>query len=359
MNIIFITPHGNLIYGGEKSLLLLMRELRQRNVRVTVVCPETGVFINLLKAEGIETVVCPICNLFKRTVFIYLNSVLRLWVIVRKVKPDIIHCNSATVAQIAIPVAWLFGIPTVVHLRNDLSCSGAKRDLVTKALAVIANSSFTGADLINCMDQEKRHVIHNPIEIPAVDALGQDTDRRLVLFVGQICPHKGVDAFIQIASKLKNHPLKPRLMILGDEPYHAKGYLHEIKKKAEELGVLPIIEFAGHVKEPEKYYQKASVVIVPSKKEPFGRVAAEAMMYGLPVVASRVGGLPEVVEDNVTGFLVDPDDVDGFTEKVQYLLNEPEKAKAMGRAGRERAIKLFSPQRHAAQVMEVYKEVLK
>jgi len=359
MRVMFITPHGNLIYGGEKSLLLLMRELRQRNVHVTVVCPEIGVFINLLKSEDIETVICPICNLLKRTIFSYLNSVLRLWDIVRKVKPDIIHCNSATVAQIAIPVARLLGIPTVVHLRNDLTRQGAKRYLVTKTSAVIANSSFTGADLINCIAQHKRHVIHNPIEIPARTVLAHDTDRSLVLFVGQICHHKGVNTFIQIASKLKNHPLKPKFVILGDEPYHAKGYLKEIKKMAEELGVLSIIEFAGHVTDIDEYYQKATVVIVPSKKEPFGRVAAEAMMAGLPVVASRVGGLPEVVEDNVTGFLVDPEDVGGFAEKVQLLLNNPEKANALGQAGRERAIKMFSPQKHADQVMGVYQELLK
>jgi len=358
MRVLFITPHGNLIYGGEKSLLLLLRELRLRDINVSVVCPETGIFVDALEAESFETVICPLHNLSKHALFSYVASVHRVWSIVRKFKPEIIHCNSASVAQMAIPDAWLHSVPVVVHLRNDILCPEAKRNLVTRASAVISNSSFTGAELRPCMDLRKRHVIHNPIEIPDCNPMTQMMDDPMVLFVGQICPHKGVDTFIRMAAKLKGLFQNARYVLLGDEPYHARDYLQEMKNMAEAMGVLSIIEFVGHVTNVEKYYSNASLIVVPSRKEPFGRVAAEAMMAGRPVVASRVGGLPEVVEDTVTGFLVEYEDVAGFADKTQFLLNNPEKANAMGRAGRERAIKLFSPQKHADKVTEVYKTLL-
>lgn len=357
LKLLFITPHGNLIYGGEKSLLLLLRELRERDVSVSVICPEPGVFVDALKAERFETVFCPLHNLTRRTALDYADSLRRFWGIVREFEPDIIHCNSASVAQIAIPVAMLHGIPVVVHLRNDLSCPEAKRYLVTKASAVIANSGFTGSELHACMDQRKRHVIYNPIQILNGNPMAQRVDNPMVLFVGQIASIKGVDTFVRIAAKLKYCVQKATFVLLGDEPYHSKGYLQEMKDIAEAMDVLSIIEFAGHVTNVEKYYSAASLVVVPSRKEPFGRVAAEAMMAGRPVVASRVGGLPEVVEDNVTGFLVEPDDATGFAEKAEYLLTHPDKANAMGQAGRERAVRIFSPQEHADKVMGVYRAV--
>jgi len=354
MRILFLTPHGNLIYGGEKSLLLLLRELRARDVGVSVICPEPGVFVDTLNAEGFETVICPIHNLTKRTALHFADSLRRLWGVVRKFNPDIIHCNSASVAQIAIPVALLHGVPVVVHLRNDLLRPAAKRYLVTKASAVIANSVFTGSELKACIDQRKRHVIYNPIEILNSNPMVQRVDNPMVLFVGQIASIKGVDTFVRMAAKFKDCVQKATFVLLGDEPYHSKGYLQEMKDMAEAMDVLSIIEFAGHVTNVEKYYSAASLIVVPSRKEPFGRVAAEAMMAGRPVVASRVGGLPEVVEGNVTGFLVEPEDATGFAEKVEYLLTHPDKAKAMGQAGRERAVRIFSPQEHADKVMGVY-----
>jgi glycosyltransferase involved in cell wall biosynthesis len=359
MNILFITPHGNLIYGGEKSLLILLRELRSRGVKVSVVCREDGIFIDALKAEGVETILCQLQNMSRWTVFPYIASVFRLWNIVRKVQPDIIHCNSSTGAQLAVPVAKLLGISTVAHIRNELTCQSVKRYMVNKACAVIANSIFTARAFEQCKGSANCHIIYNPIELHPHELVNGPADNKVVLFVGMICPIKGIEMLINIAEQLNKKGCEVKFIAAGDEPYHAKGFMREMKDLAKDKGVASVIEFAGRVENIDKYYTKATMVVVPSKKETFGRVAAEAMMYGLPVVASRVGGLPEVVEDNVTGFLVDPEDIAGFTQKVEYFLNNPEKANTMGRAGRERAIKLFSPQRHADQVMEVYKEVLK
>ena len=324
-----------------------------------VVCPGAGDFVDALKADSFETKNVLLYNLTKSTIIQYILSVLRIWDIIRLFKPNIIHCNSATVAQIAIPAAWLFGIPVVVHIRNDILLSEAQRYLVTKATRVISNSSFTGAHVKTNIDPQKWHVIYNPIELYEYTKEPVYEGVPTVLFVGQITPHKGLEILIKIAERIKRKYQDTRFIVVGDECEHSNGYMQIIQNIAKDTGVMAMFTFTGQVTDVNKYYATASLVVVPSKKEPFGRVAAEAMMHGLPVVASMVGGLPEVVEDNVTGFLVDPNDVDGFAEKVKYLLNNPEKARAMGRVGRERAIKLFSPKRHADQIMAVFKALQK
>jgi len=358
IKLLFISPHGNQIYGGEKSLLLLLRELRSRGTGVSVICPEVGGFIDTLKSEGIETHLVPLHELTKRTVFKYITSLFHLLGIVKKVNPDIIHCNSASVAQYAAPVAKLYRIPIVVHLRNDLSVPQAKKYLVTTSDAVIANSSFTGSNVRLLMSLHKWHVIYNPIEPLELSGKPQKDNKLVVLFVGQVCAHKGVDVFIKTAELIKDKFKNVMYVIVGDEPAHAKSYMQKMRTLVKDLGIENMIQFTGHVNEVSKYYSTATLVVVPSKKEPFGRVAAESMMAGLPVVASNVGGLPEIVVNNQTGFLVEPEDLNGFAEKIGLLLNDPDNANKMGQAGKTRAISKFSVSGHADNILRIYKNLL-
>jgi glycosyltransferase involved in cell wall biosynthesis len=104
----------------------------------------------------------------------------------------------------------------------------------------------------------------------------------------------------------------------------------------------------------EEAIERAAIVVVPSLGEGFGMVALEAMERARPVIASAVGGLPEIVADGETGLVVPPADADALADAIAALAGDLERAQEMGRAGRERALGVFTPERSVARIEELY-----
>ena len=133
----------------------------------------------------------------------------------------------------------------------------------------------------------------------------------------------------------------------------------ELVQLAQTLGIADDVTFLGWVANTElpPYYRAAAVSVIPSLEEGFGIPAAEAMGCETPVVASDAGGLPEVVEHGVTGLIVPRGDSSALAEAIGSLLADPERRTRMGRAGRERALRLFDWDRSAEQFEHIYADV--
>jgi starch synthase len=121
------------------------------------------------------------------------------------------------------------------------------------------------------------------------------------------------------------------------------------------------VQLLGHVPWLElcRLYAQATVFVMPSYYEPFGISCLEAMAFGLPVVATNTGGLPDVVEDEVTGILVPPGDPDALASAILTLLKDPARARKMGKAGRERVLANFTADDVVRQMLRVYESVCK
>ena len=144
-------------------------------------------------------------------------------------------------------------------------------------------------------------------------------------------------------------------MIVGEEM--AAGYRQHLEDLARELGVADGVVFTGQRSDVPRLMAAADVFAMPSLGEPFGLVFLEAMAMQLPVVALDSGGAPEVVEDGVTGFLVEPGDMDGLTSKLLALLEDPKRRQRMGAAGRQRVEAHFTTPRMAADTARVYRRL--
>ena len=178
------------------------------------------------------------------------------------------------------------------------------------------------------------HAFFSPGErLGAQTALGID-DRPTLLFVGRIQPLKGLKIAVAALAQLQNQ--QARLIVVGG-PSGAEGQeeLATVLELIDSLGVAERV----HWVEPQPhhalstFYRAADVVIVPSRSESFGLVALEAAACATPVVAAAVGGLRSLVQDGLTGFLIDSRDPSLFAERIDELLAHPERAAAMGRAG--------------------------
>jgi spore coat protein SA len=206
-----------------------------------------------------------------------------------------------------------------------------------------------------------------------------------VLFVGRVSPEKGLhillDAFKKATNRHPNVRLKvvgPRqqlsremLLTLSDEDTVSalisfsqesarRSYFLQLNERLASLNLENHVEFSNFVPYADivNYYRNAYVLVNPSFSEAFGRSLIEAMACELPVVASRVGGMKEIVEDGFTGFLVDPGDVDGFADSISFLLENQDHHDAMGARARKKALARFSWERVVHELLTQYEEVL-
>lgn len=197
--------------------------------------------------------------------------------------------------------------------------------------------------------EEKCTVIHNFIgDIPADDQVEYRGEG--VLYMGRLEKEKGIYDAIEACGMTGQ-----RLVIAGSGKeaeaarafVSARGYAN--------------IEFAGFVGREvlSRLIRAAACIVVPSLwEETFGLVAAEGMSYGKPVIASRIGGLPEVVEDGKTGYLYDPGNVRQLAEKIDSLVSKPGQAAMMGKQARQRVLGHFTAEAHYNKIMALYAEVI-
>jgi glycosyltransferase involved in cell wall biosynthesis len=133
--------------------------------------------------------------------------------------------------------------------------------------------------------------------------------------------------------------------------------LPRLRLLADRLGLASRVEFKGDFPRAAELYPEASLVVLPSLwAEPFGLVGPEAMAHGIPVVASRVGGVPEWLTDGETGFLVEPKDVDALAARINTLLGDPSLAERLGRNAREEAARRFTLKRYVDSYLTLLDE---
>jgi D-inositol-3-phosphate glycosyltransferase len=182
----------------------------------------------------------------------------------------------------------------------------------------------------------------------------------VVLFVGRIQPLKGLDVTVEgMAAIVERHPDAILMVVGGPSGPRGQAEMTALRKRAVELGLAGNIRFVGpmpHGLVPD-LYRAADVVVVPSRAESFGLVAAEAQACGTPVVGARIGGLIDVVDDGSTGFLIDGWDPADHAEAVLRLLDDPELAAKMGAAAVVWS-RRFSWDATVRRYLELYKGVL-
>lgn len=179
-------------------------------------------------------------------------------------------------------------------------------------------------------------------------------DYPIILFVGGLIQRKGIEYLLEAAKSVLSKLENARFIIVGEGP--RRGYLEQLSKK---LGISPNVVFAGRVSFAELplFYAACDVFVLPSIAEAFGIVVIEAMSTGKPVIGSRVGGIPDMIEDGVNGYLVPSKKPSEIADRVIELLGDPKKAEMMGRQGRRLVKERFAIDKRVDQIMEVYEYV--
>ena len=180
-------------------------------------------------------------------------------------------------------------------------------------------------------------------------------DNLIILFVGRLILRKGLHLLLQAFKILRERITNVRLVVVGDGPERQR-YLNQVKSMALEKDVI----FTGFVDKTTlgKIYSLSDIVAIPSLNEPFGIVVLEAMLSRKPIVASNSGGIPEILQDNVNGRLVDPNDAFRFAEAMELFLKDKELSERIGRLNHKKVVENFTWARTAERTQEVYKMMI-
>lgn len=378
--------------GGAGRSLQALLSVPDRRIRATVAMPGPGVLAARLPAD-INTEIVPgfVERLLRSpyrwpdrwhvpwlhllaNVYAIGHAVLTLRRVVKRLQPDVIHCNHMLAKPIGALVGAMTGTPVVFHSRacHHLWIDGVfyswlgRRTIVRR---IICNSAAS-AQVYRRSSAAKVRIVPNSIDLEHFregsvnPRLRSDYaipgDAFVVGFVGRIHQKKGIDwllqSFVGVAAKVHG----ARLVIVGgnDGSLHHDALAH-YQSMAQALGLASNqVFFTGYQDDVRAYVADFDVLVFPSvEPESFGRVLLEAMALEVPVITSAHGGAIEVVRDGKDGLWVPVGDVDGLAGAMQALAADPERRRAMGACGRQRVIDCYDRTAIARQVFDVLVEV--
>ena len=171
---------------------------------------------------------------------------------------------------------------------------------------------------------------------------------------GQVAEVKGIWDFVAAARLLANDGAEPLFVVLGDDLQNGGKTRRAMEERVQALGLSDRFKFLGFRRDAPRMVQAFDVIAVPSHVEPLGNATLEAMAAGRPVVGSRVGGIPEMVVDGATGYLVPPADPVALADEIGRLVREPLLRSRMSEASRQRAREAFGIAVHGRRLQARY-----
>lgn len=308
-----------------------------------------------------------VINLRRRSRYDALTP-LRLAKVLRQLRPDVVNGFDKTSNAMVVLASWLSrGLATVVcSVLGMVSGFTGWWNHVQRMTFQLADGVVACSDAlaVKCLQQapfiEGRLVrIHNAIpvnEFRMKYAL-PETKPRDVFYLGVVnalySPIKGLEYAIRALSIVRKGRLDARLKVFGEGPLRPS-----IEQLADELGIGDAVEFVGHVADMEAHLEHLDVLLIPSLSEGLPLALLEAAAVGLPAIASAVGGVPEVVKDEVTGLLVPSGDIQALASAIRRLASDPVLVLEMGRNARQRVEQSFDVWKTTKEYLCFYDELI-
>ncbi|GLI32632.1 glycosyltransferase [Desulforhabdus amnigena] len=368
--------------GARKHVIDLLLGLNKERYAITFIYSSQradAVFESLLPVldrVGIERVEVPMNRGFQGIGDF--NGLLRLKHVFRRIRPDLVHAHGAKAGALGRFAARMHGVKGSVYTPHGGSFhkfgggSGLLYLMIEKSLAGASNH-IIGVSESSCEVARKHrlarpdhiHLVHNGIDLAQIDvwkrgfsASNHQKNRRpdsfTVLYPASFLEAKG---HLQLLDALDRSQTKllPGILILlaGEGPLRDK-----VHSRIYELGLERHFQFLGFQPNLYAWYQRSDLVLLPSRFEDFPYVLLEAMAFSKPVLATRVGGIPELVEDGCNGFLIDPAHLMELPVRLNAYSRDPDFLQAVGEKGRSTVERGFTVERMVAATETIYENIL-
>lgn len=348
--------------GAQVHVLGVIRHQLATGAEVCLLVGDDGFLVDEARRAGAEVTVCDEIVHPIRPWHDY-RATRQLARRLKALSPDLVHAHSSKAGLLARLACRSIAIPCLFTAHGWAFTEGApkKRRLIARLAEAacarlghsIVNVSTYDRDLAlrNKVGRATQHrVIHNGLPDVAECPEGGEATGGAIVMVARFAAPKRQDLLIRALSIL---PVSTRLQLIGDGPRRA-----ECEALARQLGVTERVEFVGDSDEVARLLAEAGVFVLLSDHEGLPLTVIEAMRAGRPVVASAVGGIPELVEDGATGLLVREASPEVVAGALQSLLADPERARQMGRKGRERYLQCFTERQMLEKLDALYAETV-
>jgi len=365
-------------------LSYIVQNINRERFIPEVVIPKDGPLLFRLSSQNIKTHKCSLTRwVFSYEKFRLLRFImnlsgfpvrfLKLVYLIKTKKIDIVHTNTITVIDGAIaakyckiPHIWHIHeiLPQTSHLKFYLPLRFIFFLIAKLSQTVVVVSQAVKKSILDIYTIPQITVVNNGI--PVNELRFDETYKKrflkehdlpdnviLVAIIGSIIPIKGHEDLIDAVLKVRCQISELHLIIVGD-PSMDRKYVELLKSKIAESGMESCVHFMGYREDVIQILQAIDIVAIPSWVDSFPTIALQAMMQAKPVIATRSGGIEEIVEDGVSGFLVDKRDVNAMAEKLLILARDEKKRLSMGKKGRYRLEKCFSLPIFINNMEEIY-----
>jgi glycosyltransferase involved in cell wall biosynthesis len=326
--------------GGEKWHIGTAFMMKERNFDVTVFAQPGSELISRTRKAGISSFGIKVTNMS----FLNPLKVMRLARIFRKLHTQVIILNLPSDVKFAGIAARLAGVKKIIYRRGSpvpVRNSMMNRFLFRHVLThIIANSDQIKRNILQnnpkLVNNQKITIIYNGIDrsLPmpdhALQELTTHTHGVIIGTAGRLSQEKGQEWLINMAADLKEKGLDFTLLIAGEGPIK-----DTLEQKCKDLDLTDYIHFGGFIAEMDKFYSIINLFVLTSAWEGCSNVILEAMHQGLPVVAFNNSSIPEMVQNNVNGYLVRNEDGKELVEKVEILIRDPHLRVKLGEAGKQ------------------------
>lgn len=356
--------------GAQHVVYLIARHLPDR-FDITVGCAPGGRLIEKLRQANLRVIEIPMLTRYPH----FWHDLRALWHLCRLMRQehfDLVHTHSTKAGLLGRLAARLAGVPAVLFTAHGWAFAEGRASWKRRFLAQYERLIAKITTKIICVSEHDRQlalkfkvtrperlvVIHNGLDpLPFRQATAarvaspeETSQGPLVMFVGRLAPPKDLMTLLAAFERISIG----NLILVGDGPLRSR-----IEQSVEERGLSSRVSLLGERTDIPECLAASDVFVLPSRWEGLPITIIEAMMAGLPVVATHVGGVAELVEDGITGFLVPSEEPRALADAIQKLLDDKELRLRLGQAGREKALKEFTLEQTLAETQSVYEEAVR
>jgi glycosyltransferase involved in cell wall biosynthesis len=362
--VLWVYGYANTFGGSFNVQLDILRQRDPGSFAISALLPAAGNVSREFEALGVPAI-------FQRPVAAgkntrYVHAVWSARRLLRREKVDLVYfADYATWRPPLLVAAYVAAVPVVVHLRSPISDEFASDRWLRSARAIIGNSRATLRALRGRVPDEMLHVVSNFVDfarfVPGPDRRTEFFPQRcaVVGFVGIFRPEKGIEYFLDMAKIVRaTRPDVRYLAVGGESAVRDRGWFEKMRGYAAEIGVADVICFTGSRSDIPAIMRSVDVLVVPSLNEGFGLVIVEANAVGTPVIGANAAGIPEVIEDGVTGLLVPPRDPVAMAAAVLRVLDDSAWRARVAALAPRRVRERFAPDQQVAAIAAIWRGAL-
>lgn len=358
--ILYLSHCGSSIGGGEKQLAYLVSNIDRTRYRPLVVCPDDGVFVELLRSTNVPTVVLDLPPWRKVKSLITRYSASRKLVALARIhNAHLVHTSDSWFNPYLCALKKRLEIPVISHVRTLLTNAQVRKYKFNEMDRIIVISQESKNALIQAgTDAQKIDLVLNCVDLGAFQPLDRPerSTEYVVGIVGRIEPFKRQKEFIEIAAAVIAQNKDIRFHIIGaalNTPEH-RAYEQDVRQWVLKYQLQEFVHFRGHRTDMPNVMQELDLLVTLSA----GSVIAEAMAAGKPVIGTPIGSTAEMIVHGVTGYVIPLRPIEAIVNKILEFATDSDLNSRIGQHARRAAEKAFSIERHVQKVRDVYEKLL-